>query len=882
DLRVGTDKRFFGYYSSYTKDGTLSPVKSFATATKGKTRLFADQLLSMYDAVWQRFYDNYFRINNADAHESLVQFDQAGNGERKIREFSAVSISGWESLFPYLYSTGSKTVTIESFTVLSVPKGIDANVFKSYCWIEPGLGGVLEFRLPINSYGNVKVDLMFCESHFSASDKRLFDISIEGKTVETNLDIYREAGGKNIALLRTYDTEVFDGVLNVKFTNLSPTFDNAMISGIRVTYTDKNTPDLCYYCGSATDGPYTDTYGFSWNKLAIPTNAKVTDHPLTSSEITSVPDGTTEEIFTSPYLLTGSANDFTCSIPFTGSNKADITIYYIEHYHTLDTLAGKRKFNVYIEGEKRENELNVFKESGGAKKGLARRYTGINVTGGSIDIKFEKGAADVPLFCGVSVSYIGSSQKLQNGGIFTQTDLSKLNGSVTTTGSGYAAITNMDNGWNKIASESVTPFRFEPVYMGKEEIYPATNYLYRKMLFGRDVASPTLFLFSNRRVTSPTAGKALEIRRVPLNGSTEKKDYSGLVMTDVAISEDGQNIFVSAAKDLRKINVAASLGDRERIATFSSPVTHLANKPFVRYKSTPASGTITDLGTVFTEARWGSNNAVIASGGIYIAGGTDSSGNALNKIYQYDVFANNLTWVATLSESLSKHSMAAYDDSLYLFNGARDIASFSESVTKYCVTTRTNLDSNKGYEEAIFDSAEVTIVSPRGLTSSVDDDKIGFAYYDSEPDGNNKVVSWNNGKEKTNKVPNAFDEDDSSEWKLAKYDSSSGRRYVQVAYNNAVCVNKFRIYTKDKNVVSCDLLASDDSLSWENLISVDLNKKDSYVDVANTIAYKYYRLNLWTDSSLIGGNKESKIKEITFYATDVITNTKTVPDTGMH
>ncbi|MFA5670784.1 MAG: malectin domain-containing carbohydrate-binding protein, partial [Balneolaceae bacterium] len=513
DLRVGTDKRFFGYYSSYTKDGTLSPVKSFATATKGKTRLFADQLLSMYDAVWQRFYDNYFRINNADAHESLVQFDQAGNGERKVKQYAAASIAGYDDINTYLISDYTKKIKNESFTVLSVPKGVDAGVFKSYRWIDPGPGRVLEFRLPINSYGNVKVDLMFCESYFSASDKRLFDISIEGKTVETKLDIYREAGGKNIALLRTYDTEVFDGVLNVKFTNLSPTCENAMISGIRVTYTDKNTPDLYFYCKASSSGtsdiaPYTDTYGFSWNKLAIPTNAKVTDHPLTSSQITSVPDGTTKEIFMSPYLLTGSANDFTCSIPFTGSNKADITIYYIEHYHTS---AGQRKFNVYVEGEKRENELDVFYESGGAsggaKKGLARRYTGINVTGGSIDIKFEKGSADVPLFCAVSVSYIGSSQKLQNGGIFTQTDLSKLDGSVTTTGSGYAATTDMGNGWNKIASESVTPFRFEPVYMGEEEIYPATNYLYRKMLFGRDVASPTLFLFSNRRVTS-TAGKA--------------------------------------------------------------------------------------------------------------------------------------------------------------------------------------------------------------------------------------------------------------------------------------------------------------------------------------------------------------------------------------
>ena len=86
---------------------------------------------------------------------------------------------------------------------------------------------------------------------------------------------------------------------------------------------------------------------------------------------------------------------------------------------------------------------------------------------------------------------------------------------------------------------------------------------------------------ASKGITEP-AGKALEIRRVPLNGATEKKDYSGLVMTDVAISEDGQNIFVSAAKDLKKIKVAASLGDTKRIVSFFSSLTHLAKNPFLR------------------------------------------------------------------------------------------------------------------------------------------------------------------------------------------------------------------------------------------------------------------------------------------------------------
>ncbi|NCB46011.1 hypothetical protein EOM81_03265, partial [bacterium] len=212
----------------------------------------------------------------------------------------------------------------------------------------------------------------------------------------------------------------------------------------------------------------------------------------------------------------------------------------------------------------------------------------------------------------------------------------------------------------------------------------------------------------------------------------------------------------------------------------------------------------------------------------------------------------------------------------------RDIASFSESVTKYCVTTRTNLDSNKGYIDTTIEGSQVKIVSPRGPATGVTDSEIGVAEYNSEVDGNKKVVSWNNGKEKTNKVPKAFDRDDSSEWELSRYEKSSGRRYVQVEYSVKVCVNKFRIYTKEGNVAACELLASDDGSSWVNLLSVDLNKKDSYVDVANTTKYKYYRLNLLTGYDFWGSNKKSKIKEITFYATDVITNTKTVPDTGMH
>ncbi|MDD3041187.1 kelch repeat-containing protein, partial [Bacteroides sp.] len=480
----------------------------------------------------------------------------------------------------------------------------------------------------------------------------------------------------------------------------------------------------------------------------------------------------------------------------------------------------------------------------------------------------------------------------QKGAIFFQTDSSKDLGSFNTTGSGYIAINNMDNGWNKIASESVTPFRFEPVYMGEEEIYPAGNYLYRKMLFGRDVASPTLFLFSNQRDT-----KALEIRRVPLNGATEKKDYSGLVMTDVAISEDGQNIFVSAAKDLRKINVAASLGDRERIASFSSPVTHLANKPFVRYKSTPASGTITDLVTVFPEARWGSNNTVIASGGIYIAGGTDSSGNALNKIYQYDVFANNLTLVATLSESLSKHSMATYDSDLYMFNGIKNVASISDSVFKYFPESKRSIKSVRGVVVTTDVATSGAILTPRGSPGVFDARKEGWITYSSEPDSIKKTLYWRDGDgpySTEDSVLNAFDGNTSTHWRLFGDSTSEEYRHIRIEFDIPVKVTHFKVVSEisgsGQNKFSGCILRASNSISslaspsggtvLKNISSIDEDDSgvEYSVDPGTTDFYTCYRLSLLTNDY----SKEGKFNEIVFKGDYSQTITTNLPDTGMH
>lgn len=79
--------------------------------------------------------------------------------------------------------------------------------------------------------GQYKVDLKFAEIYQSSVGARVFDVSIEGIIVVSNLDIFARVG-KNVALDLSYTTNVTDGRLDVVFTAKT---DTAKVNAIRVT-----------------------------------------------------------------------------------------------------------------------------------------------------------------------------------------------------------------------------------------------------------------------------------------------------------------------------------------------------------------------------------------------------------------------------------------------------------------------------------------------------------------------------------------------------------------------------------------------------------------------------------------------------------------------
>jgi hypothetical protein len=70
----------------------------------------------------------------------------------------------------------------------------------------------LKVKVPNGQY---KVTLKFCEPHFKASDQRVFDVQIQGRTLVENLDIFAKVGQFAALDLTFGEVAVSDGVLTI-------------------------------------------------------------------------------------------------------------------------------------------------------------------------------------------------------------------------------------------------------------------------------------------------------------------------------------------------------------------------------------------------------------------------------------------------------------------------------------------------------------------------------------------------------------------------------------------------------------------------------------------------------------------------------------------
>ena len=79
--------------------------------------------------------------------------------------------------------------------------------------------------------GNYDITLHFAEIYFNQAGRRVFDVSAEDQLILDDFDIYSEAGGKDIALEKTFTVGVSDGSIDLNFV---AEVNNAKVSAIEI------------------------------------------------------------------------------------------------------------------------------------------------------------------------------------------------------------------------------------------------------------------------------------------------------------------------------------------------------------------------------------------------------------------------------------------------------------------------------------------------------------------------------------------------------------------------------------------------------------------------------------------------------------------------
>jgi RHS repeat-associated protein len=90
--------------------------------------------------------------------------------------------------------------------------------------------GTFSYAIPVTNGPHV-VTLKFSENTVTAAGQRKFDVAVEGTTVLDDFDVFAAAGGKNVALDRSFTTTVTDSTLDLAFTTV---VNGATVSAIEV------------------------------------------------------------------------------------------------------------------------------------------------------------------------------------------------------------------------------------------------------------------------------------------------------------------------------------------------------------------------------------------------------------------------------------------------------------------------------------------------------------------------------------------------------------------------------------------------------------------------------------------------------------------------
>ncbi|HJT24285.1 MAG TPA: malectin domain-containing carbohydrate-binding protein, partial [bacterium] len=253
-------------------------------------------------------------------------------------------------------------------------------------------GVTYTFTLPNQVYN---VTLKYAETYNTAAGQRVFNVVLNGATVLANLDLYAATGGKNIAYDRTFPVTVTNGTLELDETASiqSATLQSVAIVVVgpappiatptptltpTVTFTPTITPTATSLYVNCAGPQYVSASGVTWSAdQAYSTGGWGYRSGTAYTSAGPISNTQDQGLYESERAASGVTYTFT--LP---NQVYNVTLKYAETYNTA---AGKRVFNVVLNGATVLSNLDLYAVTGGKNIAYDRTFP-ITVTNGTLEL----------------------------------------------------------------------------------------------------------------------------------------------------------------------------------------------------------------------------------------------------------------------------------------------------------------------------------------------------------------------------------------------------------------------------------------------------------------------------------------------------------------
>jgi hypothetical protein len=232
--------------------------------------------------------------------------------------------------------------------------------------------GEFTYDIPLKP-GVYELRLYFAETFFGpgtfaggGESSRIFAIDVNGKPLLEDVDPTRDAGGNNTADMRVFKdvSPAEDGYLHLRFRRLR---DVPFVNALEIT---PGTPGkLRPLRLVARENSWTDEKGRVWRPDCYFSGGRLAVH---KAPVEGAPDSG---------LFEGERfGNFTYAIPV-APGKYAVTLYFAETYFGEENAGlggeGSRVFDVYCNGVALLRNFDIYREAGGANRGLRKTFHGL-------------------------------------------------------------------------------------------------------------------------------------------------------------------------------------------------------------------------------------------------------------------------------------------------------------------------------------------------------------------------------------------------------------------------------------------------------------------------------------------------------------------------